>query len=116
MAKCGCVTGHDCEAPANGPGTIRTKCFACGQPVCRGCSVIRDWHRHQRKRVCDACAEDARADAQRATRRAEDHELKMALALRHTTDRRSALQREERALVAKLFNVRAALRQLQAGK
>lgn len=54
--KC-CVVNAQCEAPANGPGTVRTMCFACGQPVCRPCSKVRTWYRWRNKRVCATCAE-----------------------------------------------------------
>ena len=56
--KCCVVYSDECEAPANGPGLVRTRCFACGQYVCRPCSLMRDWHRWTRKRVCMGCHED----------------------------------------------------------
>lgn len=58
--KCCCVTACDCQAPANGSGTIRTRCFACGDYVCRECSRVLVYLKWNRKRICNRCEEDWR--------------------------------------------------------
>jgi len=52
------VVETDCEAPPAHAGLrpgIRTVCFACGDSVCKKCSVIRDWSKWKRKRICNSC-------------------------------------------------------------
>ncbi len=53
--KCCCVTSDACKAPANYSGTVATRCFNCGDYVCRACSRVQTWRRWNRKRVCDNC-------------------------------------------------------------
>lgn len=35
---------------------VRTRCFACGMPACKECTVIvQRWYWWRRKRVCQDC-------------------------------------------------------------
>lgn len=49
MAKCNLVDSTDCQ------GQTRAECFACGLPACRKCSVVTDYLRYGRKRLCFGC-------------------------------------------------------------
>ena len=59
-----CVVERRCLAPANAMViarvNIRTKCYACGEPVCRNCSLLRKWYRYGRQRICLNCIDDVR--------------------------------------------------------
>lgn len=53
---CCVVDSISCEAPPGEGGTkTRGKCFACGEGVCRSCSVITTYLRYGRRRVCHNC-------------------------------------------------------------
>lgn len=40
-------------------GQTNMECFACGQPICRNCSVVvRRWYFWRNKRVCHSCLDD----------------------------------------------------------
>ena len=56
---CCVVEDNKCLAPANvceeARVDIKTKCFVCGQPVCRNCSRVRKWYRYGKQRVCLNC-------------------------------------------------------------
>lgn len=56
---CSVVT-QECRAPANlvPERTPRTRCFACGEPVCAECSRRRFWYGYGSRRVCRDCEED----------------------------------------------------------
>jgi hypothetical protein len=47
----------ECEAPPQGAGSIRTRCYACGNPACKQCSHVMPWY-GRRRRVCADCEED----------------------------------------------------------
>lgn len=48
----------ECESPPGGEfASIRTRCFACGQPACKNCSRIRRWLSFGKRRVCRDCEE-----------------------------------------------------------
>jgi hypothetical protein len=49
----------DCEAPPGSYGSIRTTCFRCGNPACKGCSTKVRYLGRQR-RICADCIEDHR--------------------------------------------------------
>lgn len=55
-----CVVNPGCTAPANATyfEPLRTKCFACGMPVCKNCSRRMPWYGWRKKRICDSCRED----------------------------------------------------------
>lgn len=53
--KCSNVESVECEAAANYPGSVRTKCFNCGDFVCRPCSRVQPWRRWKKKRICTLC-------------------------------------------------------------
>ena len=68
MERC-CVSDQYCKTPANleqppkNEGeqiTVRTKCFACDEPVCAACSLFRAWYGHRRKRICFTCDNNER--------------------------------------------------------
>ena len=44
-----------CEAPANGYLSVRTQCFAYGDPVCRACSRIVGYYGYGKRRLCADC-------------------------------------------------------------
>lgn len=44
-----------CEAPANSPIKIYTRCFACGEHVCKTCSRIVQYYSYGHCRVCVDC-------------------------------------------------------------
>ena len=58
--KCCCVTTDACEAPANFPGLVATKCWNCGDFVCRACSRLVVWKGRTLRavRLCDDCREE----------------------------------------------------------
>jgi hypothetical protein len=60
--KCCCVTSVECEAPANWPGRVGTRCYNCGDFVCRKCSTVRTERDRggsiRKRRVCDRCLEE----------------------------------------------------------
>jgi hypothetical protein len=59
---CAVAEDWDCLAPANvypeARVKIRTKCFACGELVCRCCSRIRKWYDYGKQRICLNCIEE----------------------------------------------------------
>jgi hypothetical protein len=53
-ARCGKVLGRGCVT-----GPVGTRCFACGDAVCRPCStILRRYYRWTGKRLCWDCASD----------------------------------------------------------
>ena len=64
MKKSCCVVENACLAPANLEDlllkdiNLRTKCFACGLPVCKNCSTTMKWFNYGRRRICNNCKED----------------------------------------------------------
>jgi len=52
--KCDVVLYNDCEYHS-----FNTKCYACGQNVCRSCSVLRfDKATRRKTRACYSCVTD----------------------------------------------------------
>lgn len=80
------VSGNGCIAPAgygiSGLGTCegtkscRGTCFGCGNPVCRKCSNVREWHNHGRQRICHNCY-----DPEEVKRETADKKSRTALTL-----------------------------------
>lgn len=55
VSRCN-VVNEDCSGASVDPRDhVRSKCFACGLPVCKACSRMRTWYRWRRRRVCDHC-------------------------------------------------------------
>lgn len=50
------LNGNDCEAPPESSLSIRTRCYACGQPACKACSQVVSY-RGRNRRVCRDCIE-----------------------------------------------------------
>lgn len=49
---------YECESPANSEfKSIRTRCFACGQPACKNCSRVKRYLGFGRRRICRDCQE-----------------------------------------------------------
>lgn len=59
---CEVLLNDDCtDAP--GGFRVRTVCYVCGKPACRGCSdLVKGWKRSRVVRMCRDCQEDARGD------------------------------------------------------
>jgi hypothetical protein len=59
---CEVLLNDDCtDAP--GGVRVRTRCYVCGKPTCRGCSDLVKGHRRSRVvRMCQDCQEDSRED------------------------------------------------------
>ena len=56
-----CVVDGNCEAPANLEEAItpRTRCYPCGQKVCKNCSyVLYDNFSKRKVRACNNCLEE----------------------------------------------------------
>ena len=51
------VANQHCLAPADGFVSTRSKCFACGMPVCMNCSLIIPYKfiNVSKKRICHNC-------------------------------------------------------------
>lgn len=49
------VVGPNCTH-ADEP--VRTRCFGCGNNVCKDCSSIRRWYTYGKNRICDRCVEE----------------------------------------------------------
>lgn len=58
MPSCNLVDSSDCLASPGSGRRTRAECFACGLPVCRKCSVVTDYLRYGRKRLCFGCIRD----------------------------------------------------------
>ncbi len=52
---CSVVEGIDCSAAPGLWGRTSCACFACGDFVCRACSLVTRYLRHGRQRVCFSC-------------------------------------------------------------
>ena len=54
------VVDQLCISPANLEEKIpvKTKCFACGLPVCKMCSTLRKYYNYGRVRLCNNCQTD----------------------------------------------------------
>ena len=52
---CGVVDSDYCDAPANSDALTTSLCYACGQPVCSGCSTRVDWYTYGRQRIGFDC-------------------------------------------------------------
>jgi len=52
-----CVVNGDCESPANLKPLhyIYTKCFSCGEYVCKKCSSKIRYYNYGIKRICLSC-------------------------------------------------------------
>ena len=50
--SCPVADDNTCEGQTN------VKCFACGQPVCKACSVKMTWHNYGVKRIGIDCARE----------------------------------------------------------
>ena len=57
MASCYLVDSSACEAPAGSGVSIATHCYACGEAVCRACSLVVEYDGRQR-RLSHACIRD----------------------------------------------------------
>lgn len=57
---CSVVDGWTCTHPANfqNEHPLRTRCFACGEPVCVPCSTMMTWHTYGIRRICHDCRRD----------------------------------------------------------
>lgn len=60
--RCNVVAEGCLAPPALANGRIRTRCFKCGLTVCRSCSAVQPYLRYGRKRICQHCAEELRAE------------------------------------------------------
>jgi len=61
IETCCMVEDWNCESPANveGPVALRTRCYVCGQKVCKNCSfVLPEIYRHRKIRACFNCIEN----------------------------------------------------------
>jgi endonuclease III len=63
------ISGYECLAPAavktgsgvaEGNGSARATCFACGEPVCTNCSALVYWRGESKRRICANCLESRR--------------------------------------------------------
>lgn len=56
---CCVVDGNTCDAPANYEGTpaesAHCTCFACGEAVCKSCSMRVKYYTFGYKRLCHNC-------------------------------------------------------------
>jgi hypothetical protein len=50
--RCNVVHDYTCTIQT------RCRCFACGLPVCKVCSLVVDWGRWKRKRICLRCHDE----------------------------------------------------------
>jgi len=57
---CAIVTSRRCQDPdpEDQKAKALPECFSCGQPVCRFCSVVRQYQGFGRRRICDTCEDD----------------------------------------------------------
>lgn len=62
IRPCSLVWDNLCEAPANGESSTRGTCYACGQPVCRTCSVVIPWFHYGRHRIGFDCLQQCERD------------------------------------------------------
>lgn len=46
------------QADPSCEGQTHTRCFSCGMPACRECSVVLPYYRYSHKRVCHNCITD----------------------------------------------------------
>jgi hypothetical protein len=59
LGYCSVVEGDDCVAPPCGfGGRVSTTCFACGDHVCRACSLYTRYLRYGRQRLCFGCVRE----------------------------------------------------------
>lgn len=69
---CCVVDSIHCTAPAGFPESFtRTRCFACGENVCRNCSLVCSYHGYGRRRICHNCMEQH--ELPNADRRIREH-------------------------------------------
>ena len=60
LDNCSVVTSRFCKDPDPEDPEVRAlpECYACGQPACRFCSVVRQYRGFGRRRICDTCEDE----------------------------------------------------------
>lgn len=68
---CSIATSRNCMDPDPEDPKARAlpECFSCGQPVCRFCSVVRQYRGWGRRRVCDDCEDQLEGNNRKSLRR-----------------------------------------------
>jgi len=55
---CSVVESNDCAASPGLTHRVSTKCYACGDYVCRACSLVKRYLRYGSQRLCFTCIRD----------------------------------------------------------